>query len=503
MSRRVAPALLATLLLSACGSTVAERAGSQGAPVSQGGLGQDGAEAGGGVGRTGGTPVESTGTQIGRAPSAVAGGTGSAPGTNRTGSVALPTSGTAKVLSPITIAMVKTATTGAASIGLKLNNTYTEQQFYDALIGALNARGGLAGRKIKPVYDEVDPFHNNWAQDYAEACSKFTQDHKVDLVLGYVFNYDRAFEACLARKGIPHLSTTFNVPDETELRKFPLLLNVEVPTITRRTLAKLDGATATGALTPASKVGVAYDNCPGTQRSYTQAAKPAFARYKVKVVKEFQLSCVTGQSDSGRSTAEIQSMGLQFQSAGVTHVFLHSVSEGPAMAFFMQNAESQNYHPTYIMSSLANLMFATTNPQLVPPEQARNVKAFGWMPFEDVTVDKYPAKNAAQLRCLDLLKSQKVVPTSSLDYKFAYTTCEVLFIAERALTATRGDSTGPTFIRGVQSLGTSFQSVSKLGGFAAFGTNRHDAVLKARPLIYFDSCSCFNYTGSVRDIPAS
>ena len=503
MSRRVAPALLATVLLSACGSTVPGNAGSQGVPISQGGLGQNGEEAGGVAGRTGGTSVGGTGTGTGGAPSAVAGGTGSTPGTNGTGSVALPTSGTAKALSPITIGMVKTATTGAASIGLKLDNTYSEQQFYDALIGAMNAKGGLAGRKIQPVYDEVDPFNSNWAQDYAEVCARFTQDNKVDLVLGYVFNYDQAFEACLARKGIPHLSTTFNVPDEKELSGFPLLLNVEVPTITRRTLAKLDGAFATGALTRSSRVGVAYDNCPGTERSYREAAKPAFARYGVKVVKEFQVSCVTGQSDSGRSTAEVQSMGLQFQSANVTHVLFHSVSEGPMMAFFMQNAQSQRYYPTYIMSSLANLMFVTTNPQLAPPEQARNVKAFGWMPFEDVTVDKYPAKNAAQLRCLALLKSQKVVPVSSLDFKIAYTTCEVLFIAERALTATRGDSTGPTFIRGVQSLGTSFQSVSKLGGFAAFGTNRHDAVLKARPLIYFDSCGCFNYTGSVRDIPTS
>ncbi len=510
---RKAPALLVSLLLAGCGSTVAVT--SNGVPMGSGDLGgafvpgQSTSTAPGATGGLG-TSTTAAGTAVGGSlpgssgsgslrPGQVSAGTGT--GTVRPGSTGTVGAGGSNITTPITVGMVKTSSAGASSVGLKLDNSYSEQQFYDALIGALNVRGGLAGRQIKPVYDEVDPLGNNWAQDYAEACAKFTQDAKVELVLGYVFNHDQAFEECLARRGIPHLSTTFNVPDETELNRYPLLLNLEVPTITRRTLAKLDGAFATGALTKSSRVGVAYDSCPGTERSYQGPVKKAFAKYGVDVAAEYKVTCVTGQSDSGRSSADIQNMGLQFRSAGVTHVFFHSVSEGPMMIFFMQNAEQQKYYPTYVMSSLANLLTVTTNPQLAPPSQARNVKAYGWMPFEDVTMDKYPAKNAAQLRCLQLFKSKSIVPKTSIDYKIAYTTCEAFFIAERGLQASHG-RTGAALIQGVQSLGTGYESATKLGGFAAFGRERHDSVLKVRPLVWVDACSCFDYTGVVRDIPS-
>jgi len=496
--RRAAAVVLA-LALTSCGTTVDVSSGLTGGSLDGTGPQAPGVAPGqqhagtNPAGGTSGAPVVD-----GTGPT----GSGTGGGTPVAGPSALPVDAPA-VTKPLVVGMILTSTAGAAQFGLKLGNTYEEQEYYDGLIAAINSRGGIAGRKVKAVYDTVDPMSSSWAQDYAETCQVFTQDNHVDIVIGYSFNYDPSFEACLARKGIAHLSTTFNVPDDTELKQFPLLLNVEVPTIGRRTLLKVDGAVATGVLTPQSRVGVTYDSCPGTERSYHAEAKPIYARYHLNVVSEFAASCVAGQADSGRSSAENQSMALQFASARVTHVLFHSVSEGPMMAFFMQNANSQRWYPTYVMSSLANLMFATTNPQLVPPEQARNVKAFGWMPFEDVTVDKYPPLTAPQQRCKGLFKERDLVLRSSLDYKVAYTTCEVFFILERAMAVTKGSSEGPALIRAVQGLGRSFTSVSKLGGWAAFGPDRHDAVLKTRPLVWFEKCQCFDYTGKVRSIPAS
>ena len=490
-------ALLA-LTLSACGTTVSGSALQQ---AGAGGLGS--AEGTGPSAVGGGAPPSNDGRIAPVAPGAASvGSTGDAaqPATGADGApVPLPSAGGS--LPSIAIGMVKTATTGAGSIGLKLDNTYTEQQFYDAIVKAYNARGGIAGRMIKPMYDEVDPLGSNWSLDFEGVCQKFTQDNHVDVVIGYVFNYDPSFESCLARKGIAHLSTTFNVPDVTELEKFPLLLNVDVPTIDRRSLAKLDGATATGVLTSKSRIGVALDTCPGTERSWNNHIRAAFTRYRLNVVTTFTAHCINGQGDSGNSAAELQNMALQFRSENVTHVFFHAVSEGPALAQFMQNANSQRWYPTYVMSSLANLMFLTTNPQLAPPEQARNVKAFGWLPFEDVTTDKYQAPDAQQKRCLQLFRSQGIKPVGSLDFKVAYTTCEVFFILELGLRASRGVSRGAELVRAVQGIGTSYASADKLGGYAVFGPRRHDVVLRARPLLWFDACSCFNYTGSVREIP--
>lgn len=512
MTRPALPLLLAVALLSACGSTVGSQvAGQPGAPLAGDGL--SGAAGTTGDGLTGGgAPLDGTATGVGGSSAGSTAGTPGTPGTTGPGTAgssmagggAAPRaagSGPTGTARPLVVGMVKTSTQGADSIGLKLSNTYSEQQFYDALFTAINAKGGFGGRRLQPVYDEVDPFAQSWAADFAAACEKFTRDEKVDVVIGYVFNYDAAFESCLASKGIPHLSTTFNVPDAAELSRYPLLVNVDVPTITRRTLAKLDGATATGALTSGSKIGLMYDTCPGTQRSYEKEIKPALARYRLSVASDFQISCVNGQGDSGNSQVQLQSMAFQFKAAGVTHVLFHSVSEGPALVFLMQNAQQQEWFPTYVMSSLANLMFITTNPQLAPERQARNVKAFGWLPFEDVTTNKYPKPNATQKRCLQLLESRGVIPKGSLDFKIAYTTCEVLFVLERGLLGAGGAIDGPSIVRGVQAMGTSFESASKLDGAAAFGAGRNDAVLSARPLVWVDVCKCYDYTGSRRDIP--
>jgi hypothetical protein len=53
---------------------------------------------------------------------------------------------------------------------------------YKALIDDLNAKGGIAGRKIEPVFAPVSPIGTDSAD---AACVKLTQDEKVFVVMGY------------------------------------------------------------------------------------------------------------------------------------------------------------------------------------------------------------------------------------------------------------------------------------------------------------------------------
>src|SRR5262245_40868346 len=55
------------------------------------------------------------------------------------------------------------------------------EKAYNTVIDDLNAKGGVNGRKIEPVFEAIDPIGTDPAQ---EACVKLTEDEKVFAVIG-------------------------------------------------------------------------------------------------------------------------------------------------------------------------------------------------------------------------------------------------------------------------------------------------------------------------------
>lgn len=500
-----ATGVLLALLLSACGTTVPAGSTVAEAPGS-GDQGLGGAATTGSTGDLGSSTATS-GTSGGLAGPSPAGSTGGTSGTSRsagtTGSVtgSATTGGTApgpRSTAPIKIGIVLTGTSNADSFGISLGNTISERSVDQALVDSLNAQGGLNGRKIVPIFANTDTGSANWETDFSAACATFTQDNKVEAVLGYVFNYFASFESCLARKGIPHLNTGFNIPDTKELSAFPLHVALDVPTIGRRTLLKLDGGARDGVLTSKSKIGTLRDTCPGTGRSYDEVLLPAAKRLGLNVVKDVQISCTNGNSDAGAAVQAIQSAVLQFASSGVDQVFFHAVSEGPALLLFSLSAESQGYRPGYVVSSLANLEALRGN---LPAAAKPRIHGYGWMPTQDARPAEYPAKNAPQKRCLSLLRSKGIVPTSGPDYYYAYNICEAFFVYELAMRGA-GTTQGSALIGALKKLGSTFPSATNQGG-SSFSSSLPDAPRSARHVVYTPSCDCYRYTGPARLIPTS
>ena len=503
MHRFARPAVLlaGAVLLTSCGSTVAVRSQVLGNDGLGGGAGtQDpgtsvtsgSGSTSGGSGLVGGTSTTGTGTS---------GGATTGSGSQTAGTVPVGPSAPAgtRVTSPLSIGVVLTATSNAEAFGVSFGNTYSERQVDDAVINSLNAHGGLAGRKVVPVYAQTDTGSSNWETDFSAACATFTQDHHVVAVLGYVFNYFRSFEGCLSAKGIPHLSTGFNVPDREELARFPLQLDLDVPTIDRRGLLKLVGGAQDQVLTSKNRIGLLTDTCPGTPSSLEHVFLPAASKLGLKVVKTVSISCPNGNADSAGAVRALQSAVLSFASANVDRVILHASSEGPALLLFSLSAESQGYRPTYVVSSLANLEALRAE---FPANQIGNIHGYGWMPTQDVPPRDYPKPNALQQRCLALLKSASIRPSAGPDYYYAYNFCESLFVYEQALLKTGGDSEGRRVVSAVKGLGTSFASLTNDGG-SAFDPSHPDAPRSMRHLLYAGSCSCFRYTGPTRAIPTS
>lgn len=399
-------------------------------------------------------------------------------------------------LGPIEIGFMRTGVSNAAAFGVSIGNTVTEAAVIEALVEAYNDNGGIVGRQIVPVYADSDTASSSWDADFAAACAKFTEDNNVAAVLGYVFTYIESFEACLAARDVPHLSTSFNIPNASTLAQFPLWLAISTPLIENRSRAKVDGGLATGVLDADSRIGILIDPCPGTKEAWEQDTRPHMESKGLNIVSTFEVGCAYGSGDAGAEAGRAGNLVLQFRSAGVDTVLFMSVSEGPPLFVFANAAESQGYRPTYVVSSLAGTAILGDQ---IPVEQAKNVHGFGWLPSNDVKPTHYPPLTANAQRCISLLESKNIELAAPADYLYAFNTCEALFVYEEALRATGGVSDGRSVVAAIEGLGSSFNSAMNLDGRSVYGRLRHDAPALARSFTFDAACSCFKF--GTLDVP--
>ena len=406
-----------------------------------------------------------------------------------------PVDATGRVTSPIKLGFVRTKVSNADQFGVDVREiqTVSESKVLAAVVSAYNDRGGIAGRKIVPVYADTDTASNRWDVDFAAACAKFTQDNRVAAVLGYVFDFQEVLEDCLKRNGIVHLSTTFNVPDDELMRRYPNLFALAVPRVERRSIAKIDGAMATGVLKKANRFGVLYDKCPSTTRSWQRTVLPYIKKKGITLAGAESFICAKGASDNTQAIREIQSAILRFRTANVDTVMIHGVSEFPPLLLFSTEAESQGWRPKYIVSSLFQAAVAQGQ---IPQSQARNVHGYGWMPSQDVIPAKWPPMTDSAKRCVSMVRNEGVEPTTPIDYSLVFSTCEAMFVYERALNATAGRSGLSDVVPKIESIGTTFQSTINLEGRSVISHAVRDAPARSRSFAWNDDCDCYTYRGS-------
>jgi hypothetical protein len=392
---------------------------------------------------------------------------------------------------PLTIGFLTTDVSNAKDFGVTPETSVSESNVDRALIEALNHKGGIAGRQAKVVLAHTDTGSSNWSLDFQAACATFTQDNHVDVVLGYAFTYDPGFENCLASKGIPHLSTGFNVPSNSILAKYPLFWSLSVPTIGVRSIAKFEGAVKSGFLGPRNRMGIILDDCPGTLDAWRSEVRPYLAAHHLNVAAEYTTTCGTGNnSGTAAAVSQVTSAVLRFRGAGVDRVSFVTVSEGPVLYVMTTLAQTQGFYPGWIVSPLGQLGILGS---AAPKAEMRNTHGYGWIPSQDVPPRYTPKPNASQRRCISLLHSRQVVPRVAIDFGFAYSACEAVFLYQRALHLTNGSSNGPAVSDAIASIG-GFQSVLNLNGRSTFSkARRNNAPAVFKPVNWDGNCSCFRY----------
>lgn len=423
----------------------------------------------------------------GRTPSGAAGPAG-APTTS---AVPLPPQGRAPARGPLSLGILYTINDAAAGAGVDNGNSFTPEGAYKGLVRAWNARGGLAGRRIEPVYAAIRSSSSSLASDLEAACQTFTKDNKVAAVLASTGIYLESFGACLAKASTPLIAGDYAMGDDTALAAAPGYLTPSTVTTDTRLRVLLERMAAAGRMTRSDRLGVVVESCAFDQRTYERTVAPVARRLRLTIAEKVETRCFSQIGDLAGQASDLQNAVLRFSTRDVTQVLFVSGSvEGNLMLYFATAAEAQGYHPRYALTSA---VAATIQEANTPEGQLENAAGVGWLPSLDRSADS--ARTPPQTACLaDLRKGAGVTPASGADRFFAFSTCDAFALYDAALRRTAGHTPQAEVVAAVHSLGTTFAPASTPA--ADFSGTRRTGPRQGRVFAWATGCGCFDYTGS-------
>jgi hypothetical protein len=447
---------------------------------------------GGGAGSTGGAQAPPAAPQGGTAPSAPA------PGSTGSGSGGRSGAPTASAARGVTDEEVRIGITflsdrdqaNESLVGGAVPSTGDRRSYFETLVAWANANGGLAGRKVAPVYrsfDSAEALADEEALTQS-ICTFFTQDHDVyavwaedsttqlvdylakeDVLVfgsdGMPYHDERGFAALRS-----HLfySSTFN------------LFRVA------RTMAQ--GLVAQGFLTPENTIGAVVLDEPQHRRAHNDDYKRALAEAGLEVTEEVFVA-----ADIDTIGQQVNNAILRFRSRGIDRVtFLEAT--GLLYVTWTRSAESQAYRPRYGLNSSS---YPEALKGLIPPEQLAGTRGVVWNPAYDLAEQGEPAVPPRRDACLRIMADAGLNPEGRAQVGAMSQTCDQIFFSKSALD--RATNLSPAGIEGiVNGLGQAYEPALQLAAF--HGPGHHDGAGAYVFLRYDEACTCFVADGGLQAV---
>lgn len=369
--------------------------------------------------------------------------------------------------------------------GVNLGDNKVEAQ---AAIDWVNAHGGVAGRKIVPVFEQWSAGSDNWERDYQGFCTSFTEDHKVFAVVGNTIAYSKTFAYCLAQHNTPLINSAGGVQDRVGTAALARFLYTPGSfELTRLTGVYVDGLQASGFFGPGAKIGlIRVDDAPFA-RATGEVLEPRLARLGLSIAEQ---AVVAANESLGTTASQMPNIVLRFQQSGVNRVLV--LDNGTLAITFSLAASSQHYFPRLGLNSLNNPIFMQQN---TPAASLTGSVGVGWQPTGDVDGPRDTDRNRAAKTCdaVNVKAGQGNVDRTGLWQQRMY--CDAVFFLQAAL-ARPTEITPKGLATGVARLGTSF--MSSMTFRTAFPGHRLDGAAAVRIFSYDSACSCFRYTSATR-----
>jgi ABC-type branched-subunit amino acid transport system substrate-binding protein len=248
------------------------------------------------------------------------------------------------------------------------------QKAWQTVIDDLNAKGGINGRKVVPVYVGVNPLGTDPAQ---EACVKLTEDEKVFLVMGQFFGTDPTL-CYLEQHKMPVLGGTITADTLARAKAPWYTLERSSPDI-----ASIIDAFAADGQFKKKKVGVVAS--AADQALTESVVLPALKKNKVKPTT---VAYATAPPDDlPASRAEMDTILKRMQADGVDVIL---PVEGSVVSV-AGRLPSTDYRPQLLSTSNANV-------QTYASSQGNDISPLEGLVSGDVS---YPYDDPALTKCRD------------------------------------------------------------------------------------------------------
>ena len=371
------------------------------------------------------------------------------------------------------------------SLGINGANLPDAQKQEVAMVHYINSHGGIAGRKVVPVYfQSVDKPASIDAQAQAE-CADFTQDHHVFAVLD-PGDSPPTLVSCLAAHNTP-LVTVNDIPPNTAYYDQYKYYYFTPDGIALDQLARqyVKGLSLLGFFHPGATYGLVTADNPVWQEVTNKVLVPALTEQGVKLKDTVALS---GATASDYAT-QMPNVVLKFSTDKVDHVLILDHGAGISFAF-IGGAASEKYFPTYALNSY---MYPDLQRQNQPAAELKDAVGVGFDPFSDVAAPQ-DTPSAAATSCLSIMSAAGETATDRSTQAQYAAVCDVFTFAKAALDKA-GAFTPAGFGAGVESLGSSWQAALTL--HSTFKSGKHYGIGGIRDFKFDSGCGCFVYTGAL------
>ena len=193
-----------------------------------------------------------------------------------------------------------------------------QQDYYQAFINDINAKGGVAGgKKITAVYRSICPIQ---AEQGQASCTQFSEDDKVFMVIGNVYDPSGNLQSCLAKQHKTPV-ITFELTQAIMDKSPPgmIILPGNNPERIDSTLAKLmtENKTIDGKK-------VAILGSVANRKSVTDGVEPALKSIPNTTMGTTALLAIGSTGDTTAAQSQLDSFIEKWKSEGVNAIWLTS-----------------------------------------------------------------------------------------------------------------------------------------------------------------------------------
>jgi ABC-type branched-subunit amino acid transport system substrate-binding protein len=319
---------------------------------------------------------------------------------------------------------------GAKALGFDVDLGNAEAQA-KAAATAINASGGMGGRKVEVVVFQTDTASvlANTEVVQQSACDRFTQDDKVDAVVSYLPNM-QLLESCLTNRKVFVVRAYYGGRSDKAIASFGARLRQPgAMSIENGVVALIDGLGKRDYWKGRKLGWFLPDNTDHANIENNAKVKAALNRYGITSIETFRYSPTDVQAGARAG----QSAVLRFASSGVDRVILSGLG---STTYFMQAASQQNYVPGYAINS--DVEPVATPLGVTDERQLNAIAGVGWQPATDIGLTQVATRSVGQKACVAAMDKAGQSTSSDAAAVLAMLVCDGFFFLDYAADRTGG-----------------------------------------------------------------